>query len=431
MATLQEVFRTHFPAFAQGRSLHSRELDAARAIMTCFTAEAGSHIDRCPSGHFARETFHACRHRCCPKCADQPRQRWLSSQFERLLPVPHMHVVFTLPHELLPLWECNRKALAQLLFDASRQTLLRLLADPRHLGATPGLLLSLHTWGRTLSHHPHIHALVTCGGLDSSGLWRSTRPGWLLPLAVLRKLFCGTFLALLAELLPTLKLPARLPLAHWHALRHRLYRAHWNIQINPPYQHGRGVALYLARYAKGGPLPSSRTLHCTPAHVLFDYTDHRDGLHKTLRLLPPEFIARVLWHAPPKGSHCVRHAGLYATARRRQHGLARICLAAACPPELPPAAPSASPLTISTPRPAVPCPTCNRPMSRQHLRPLHHRPHQISSFSYRPYPADLNTPSPTAGAARPNEPFKRKFDGMPLAGEAKASPPSTTPSNSA
>lgn len=397
MADLQEVFSRHFENYARGRSLHPRESRAAQCILKCYTAEAGSHIDVCPNGHYAQQTFHACRHRSCPRCSERPRQQWLSAELQRLLPCEHFHVIFTLPHELLELWEFNRTMLTQVLFDCVRECLLQMLADPRHLGAKPGLLMALHTWGRSLSHHPHVHALVSAGGLDATGRWQRTRTDFLLPLKPLRKLFAGKVLGKLRDLLDQhhLALPPRQPRPHWLALIAKLYRQHWNVQINPPYEHGRGVAQYLARYAKGGPLPRSRQLYCDDSSVGFEYHDHRDGARKTLRLQAPEFISRVLWHAPPKGCHSVRHAGLYASANKWQHSRARVALA--CTP------------SASTPQPTLEvshatlpdkCPKCDCTLLRTYLPPPSRQRRGEISLLDRRGAAAGPTPAPRRSAQR-------------------------------
>ena len=297
-ATLQDVFRQHFGQYAKTHVLHPREQRAAYCISQCFQPAMGMHVLSCPQGHFTSVQHHACRHRC-----------------------PHFHVVFTLPHCFLGLWQFNRSLMARLLFDAARSSLLDLCADPRHLGALPGLLMALHTWGRNLSHHPHLHCLVSAGGVDSSGQWRASRTGFLLPLEPLRQLFRGRLLGAISHALQhqLLHLPPEHNLAHWQAHIKHQWRAHWNIQINPPYPHGRGVALYLARYAKGGPLGCDRRLHLHPTTVSFAYLDHLDAKRKNLTLSTSDFISRILWHAPPKGQHTIRHAGLYATSRCGQH----------------------------------------------------------------------------------------------------------------
>jgi len=404
--SLQDVFAEHFDAYAQQHRLHPREWKAAQCIRSCYTAACGSHTLVCPKGHFSREQFHACGHRSCPRCAPVARAAWIDAELGRLLPCPHFHVVFTLPHELLSLWEFNREAFTRVLFDSVRLSLLDLLADPRHLGATPGLLLALHTWGRDLSRHPHIHALVSAGGLTPDLRWRATRAGFLLPLKPLQRLFAGKLLAALRLLLHSgeLRLPPQQPLTHCTRLLHSLYRKHWNIQINPPYDSGRSVTLYLARYAKGGPLPRQRPLVMTASSVTFEYTDHRDHRSKWLTLAPHAFIARVLWHAPPKGLHTVRHAGLYAAAAKRHHRLASIALTLHPPVDQP--APNSLP-SFHAPEPASAplCPVCRTPLGRcaSHFSPmtesLRNEIHLLQSAP-RKYPSHHHR------SARPNPSFK-------------------------
>lgn len=320
----QSIFEQHFDAFAATRRLPPHQWRAAQSIRWCGTRAMGAHVLACPSGAYEQLQFHACRHRSCPRCADAARSRWIDAELNRLLPCPHFHVVFTLPHALLPLWEFNRERFLSLLMRCARESLLELLASPKHLGVTPGLLLSLHTWGRTLSYHPHVHCLVSAGGIDADGAWRASRPAWLLPVRPLQALFRGKLLAAVLHGVEQLwQLPPWSTASHWRGVVRRLYRKHWNIEIRPPYAHGRGVVLYLARYAKGGPLPRTRALHLEHGTVSFDYTDHRDHHTKRITLSTDEFISRVLWHAPPRGQHTTRHAGLYTSAWRKQHLLAR------------------------------------------------------------------------------------------------------------
>jgi len=383
-ATLQDVFQQHFGQYAKAHVLHPREHRAAYCISQCYQPAMGMHVLACERGHVNAIQYHACRHRSCPRCAGAARQQWLATHLSKLLPCPHFHVIFTLPHVFLALWQFNRSMMAQMLFDCARTSLLDLCADERHLGAMPGLLMALHTWGRNLSHHPHVHCLVSAGGLADSGQWHACRPNFLLPLEPLRRLFRGRFLSALQCALANnrLHLPPRQDAAHWQSVIKQQWHAHWNIEIKQPYAHGRGVAMYLARYVKGGPLGSDRRLHLGDNTVAFAYFDHADAKRKNLTLPAGEFIARVLWHAPPKGQHTVRLAGLYATAHTRQHQLALQCLVPVPTPPLP--VTLASHATHPTaPAPAV-CSVCAAPLRRRFVRPP---AHQIGEFS---------NPDPTA-----------------------------------
>ena len=422
--TLQQIFDSGFDEFARGRQLHSRETRAARCIRGCYTAAMGAHTDSCLNGDYERLQFHACRHRSCPRCAEAARVAWIDAQMQRLLPCPHFHTVFTVPHSLLALWERNRSWFIKQLFDCARLSLLQLLADPRHLGATPGLLLSLHTWGRDLSHHPHVHCLVSAGGLDEHGQWRCTRPGWLLPVRPLQKLFRGKLLDALWQALSQhhLALPPWTTELSWKHQIKRLYRAHWNVEIRPPYEHGRGVVLYLARYAKGGPLPADRPLELHHGHVAFDYVDHRSTLTRTLRLQQREFISRVLWHAAPRGVHTTRHAGLYSSSWRAQHQLAlaalsqRSCATLTWPRTPPP--PSAATKSRSNR-----CPSCGGPL----VRTSYFRPEPLASAPATHHRGEITLCVAITATGPPAEHRERgptgRSSGQPTASTGRATPP--------
>ena len=182
--TLQTIFQDAFPAYEQTHPLPSHVRRAARAIMHCRTAALGGHVQACPDGHMARIWYNSCRHRSCPQCAYLQTERWLALQRARLLACDHYHVIFTLPHELNPLWLANVPVMTTLLFRAVRDTLDTLLADPKYLGAQPGIIAALHTWSQTLVLHPHVHCLVTGGASRQRGSgWQSVRgfccpPGW-------------------------------------------------------------------------------------------------------------------------------------------------------------------------------------------------------------------------------------------------------------
>jgi Putative transposase/Transposase zinc-binding domain len=381
--SLQDIFVQHFPAYAATRQLHPRQLRAAQAISQCYTPALGAHELRCPQAHYQRLQSHACRHRSCPRCVEPARSRWIAAQLDRLLPCPHFHCVFTVPHELLALWAYNRAAMTQLLFESARASLLQIMADPRRLGVLPGVLMTLHTWGRTLSHHPHLHCLVTAGGLDADGGWKHCRSHIPVSALPLKRLFRGKFLGLLGAMLSRqrLALPPEQDHHYWRSVIRQLYRKDFNVEVCDVYEHGRGVALYLARYVKGGPLPKERELRSDAARVSFEYTDHRDQRRKTHTLPVQQFIERILWHAPPKGQHLTRYAGLYTTPLRQRYEQAELALREQRPALWPrPAATPQSPPPLPPEPPR--CPQCGEFL----LRLLRLRTHHLGEFSLAPAP---------------------------------------------
>jgi hypothetical protein len=291
---------------------------AVQAILSCRTALLGGHVQACPEGHIERIWYNSCRHRMCPQCAWLRIERWLLHQKARLLACEHYHVIFTLPHELNALWLANVAGMTTLLFASMRDTLLELLGDEAYLGATPGIMATLHTWSQTLILHPHLHALVTAGGLTSTGQWVAVRHGFLLPSRVAMAVFRGKLLAAIRRAVRhgQLQLPEGLRPQPCENLLNKLGRQKWNVHIRERYPHGEGVLIYLARYVRGGPLANQRLVSCAQGEVRFRYRVNGEGAASPrcglLTLSIAEFIRRYLLHVPPPGSRVVRSYGLYA-----------------------------------------------------------------------------------------------------------------------
>ena len=276
LVTLQTIFQDAFPAYEQTHPLPTHVRRAARAIMQCRTAILGGHVQACPDGHMARVWYNSCRHRACPQCAYLQTERWLAFQQARLLACDHYHVIFTLPHELNPLWLANVPVMTTLLFQAVRDTLGTLLADPKYLGAQPGIIAALHTWSQTLVLHPHLHCLVTGGGLTPAGQWVAVRHGFLLPARVVMAVFRGKMVAAIRQTFArgVLVLPAPMRPQQVLNLLNRLghpTKTKWNVRIMERYRHGTGVVTYLARYLRGGPIKNGRLVAYDGDCVTFTY----------------------------------------------------------------------------------------------------------------------------------------------------------------
>ena len=323
--TLQSIVQRHFDRYFARHRWPKHVLQAAQRIRDCRTPAMGGHIQRCPNGHIHRVHYNSCRHRSCPACNGLPGERWLAGWKERLLQTDHRHLICTLPSQLGLFWQYNRAVFPDLLFSSIRQTLLELLADPKYLGATPGMLAALHTWGQLLQTHVHVHVLVTAGGLDSQGRWRQAKKKTLLPFKVLMQKFRGKLRAKLRRAAEQgeLKLPPDWNLARFISLLNKLGRVDWKVKIMEPYEHGVGVATYLARYAKGGPIKNQRILAASDEQVTFRYRDNSDknprtgrGKLKIKKLPVDEFLSRLWQHVPPPGMQTVRAWGLYASSKR-------------------------------------------------------------------------------------------------------------------
>jgi hypothetical protein len=282
-------------------------------IEICRTEVLGGHVDLCPDcGHETTPSYNSCRNRHCPKCQALDQARWIEARKERILPVPYFHVVFTLPAQLKPLALYNRRIIYGLLFAAASKTLLALGRDPDRLNALLGLTAVLHTWTRDLRLHPHLHCVVTGGGLALDGdRWVDSGGTFLFPVKVISALFRGKFIALLKQahrrkdldLGPDDRLCPDLP-----GLCSTLFEKPWVVYAKRPFAGPEQVFAYLGRYTHRVAISNHRLLSVSDEAVTFAT---RDG--KTATLHPHEFMRRFLLHVLPRGFGKIRHYGLFAS----------------------------------------------------------------------------------------------------------------------
>lgn len=354
-----EVIRQHEDAFLErhGSGLTATQRKALRDLAVCRTAALGGHVEHCLDCAHERIAYNSCRNRHCPKCQALARARWLDRQAEHLLPVEYHHVVFTLPAEVGVLALGNPTILYDLLMRSAAATLRDVAANPQRLGAVGGVLMVLHTWGQNLHHHPHVHCVVTGGGLscnergvvDAAPRWRACRPGFFLPVRVLSRVFRGKFLAGLRGLVAagTLRWPDRLA---------TVAAKDWVVYAKRPFGGPAQVLKYLARYTHRVAISNSRLLELRDGRVTFRYKDYADDhRQKAMTLTADEFLRRFVQHVLPAGFVKVRHYGLLAN-RHRAERLAlcrRLLLVANVAASLPD--PQAAPIEPAQPRC---CPQC-------------------------------------------------------------------------
>ena len=325
MAAMQKIVQLGRALLqAAGTKLAPHARRAVERICLCHTAALGGHVQECPEGHFEKNHYNGCKHRSCPECNFTSIERWLDKQKARLLNCDYYHVIFTIPHELNSLWQANVSAMTDLLFHAVRDTLFEFLADKKHLGAEPGVIMGLHTWGQMCWLHPHCHCLVTGGGLTSNGEWRAISNGYLLPGRAVRDKFRGKMCYVIHHALEKGKLviPEGVRRQQLLNLLNKLGRKKWNVRIQDRYAHGNGVLTYLARYMRGGPISNRRIVSFDEEKVLFRYKDYHAAetggkKYKKLELTNGDFLQRLLLHVPEPGRKVVRSYGLYAGSRRK------------------------------------------------------------------------------------------------------------------
>lgn len=349
------IARAHGEAFKEQHALTEAQRKVLRAVSACRTEVLGGRVDVCARCGDEKVVFHSCRNRHCPQCQAVAQARWLEGRLARLLPVDYFHVVFTVPDDLLAgLALRNREVFFDALFQAGSQTLLALGKDEGRLGGQLGLTAVLHTWTRDLRFHPHLHCIVTGGGLTRDGTrWKSCKQDYLFPVKVLSALFRGKLVAVLDQAYKDGRLDvcgvkglgdAADPDTAWRRLRRKLYRTRWVSYAKPPFAGPESVYQYLGRYTHRVGLSNRRLVSATNEAVTF----HTWG-EQTATLHPHEFLRRFLLHVLPDGFVKMRHYGLLAPGNVNTRLVtARALLQARHPPPVPD--PAATPPTAEQPQ---------------------------------------------------------------------------------
>jgi hypothetical protein len=292
-------------------------------IAQCRTAVLGGHIDRCEACGHEHPAYNSCRNRHCPKCQALAQETWIEARRQRMLDVRHFHVVFTLPSELRALAAFAPRVVFGALMHATQRTLLAFAKTRLH--ARIGATLVLHTWTRKLEFHPHVHAMVTGGGLSADGAtWRPAPRRFLFPVRAMGQVLRGKLMTALGDAHRDGAFAAfddfRDP-EGFARLMARVAKLSWNVYAKAPFKKGRHVLDYLGRYTHRVGIANSRLLAVSARAVTF-----RTKGQATDTVSPVEFLRRLVQHVLPDGFHKIRHVGLYATAaaRRREQARARI-----------------------------------------------------------------------------------------------------------
>lgn len=323
-----DIFRACGPAYRAREAGHLSfgQLRVMSAIEACRTAALGGHVTRCEDCAHIDIAYNSCRNRHCPKCQAAAAYDWLEARRAELLAVPYYHVVFTLPAPIADIAYTNKAVIYDALFKAASETLLRIAADPKHLGARIGVTMVLHTWGSALTHHPHVHCLVPGGGLSPDATrWIACKPGFFLPVRVLSRLFRR----LMCQRLATAHAKGVLQFFGDNAAlrdddRFREFltpirRMEWVVYAKRPFAGPDQVLSYLARYTHRIAIANSRLLAFDGKRVSFKWKDYRregEARYGVMTLEAHEFIRRFLLHVLPDRFHRIRHYGLFANPTR-------------------------------------------------------------------------------------------------------------------
>ena len=317
MVELAEIFWKHGPEYLEkyGSRMPRTHLRAMRDIEQCRTSVLGGQVYVCSKCDEQRYSYHSCKNRHCPKCGNDQAEKWLEEQKGLLLPVAHFLVTFTLAEELRRVARSNQKTVYNILFQASSEAMHKLASDERFVGGRMGMVGVLHTWTRALIYHPHVHYIVTGGGLSESGEWKRSREDFLVPVRALSKIFRAKF----RDLLKKTEL--------FDQVDERVWKKEWVVH-SKAVGTGEAAFKYLAPYVFRVAISNSRIVKLGDGRVTFKYKDSATDQVKLSTVSAEEFIRRFLQHVLPERFVKVRYYGLLSPSNRHLLKRARQVLAA-------------------------------------------------------------------------------------------------------
>jgi hypothetical protein len=350
-----DVFRRFADEYlsAHGASMPPSHRRAIADIQACRTEVLGGRLWRCEQCDAEVFSYHSCKNRSCPKCHSRQTERWLEARKAEMLPTRYFHVTVTVPEQLRDTLRANQRDGYALLMKAAAEAIVELARDRRHVGATVGVLAVLHTWTQQLLYHPHVHCLVTGGGVSDDGAdWRPARRAFLVPVRALAKLVRGKLRAGLQKSRPDLVLPDA------------VWSKPWVVQCTPWGEGEQAVLDYLARYVFRVAITNTRIVGLDDEAVAIRHKHRKSNRWRITRIPGQEFMRRFLQHVLPKGLHKVRYFGLWHPAKRKDAARARLLLLLDRQTTQPrgrigadAADPSANPKTEDDPRV---CPCCRK-----------------------------------------------------------------------
>ena len=338
---IADIFKKYGGAFREKYRLSFHNIKVMNLISVCRTSSLGGHLEKCDQCGYQRNAYNSCRNRHCPKCQYAAKEKWIEHRKSELLPIPYYHIVFTIPEELNKITLVNKTVMYSILFKSASETLLTLGKDPKHLGAEIGIIAVLHTWGQNLMDHPHLHCIVTGGGLNR------TRSKWVkakkakhwesMPLAknffihvnIISDLFKKKFLYYFkkAQKNEELKFVGQISELNEHKVFQRmlnsLYKKKWITYCKRPFGGAEKVVEYLGRYTHRVAISNNRIKRIEHDNVVFEWKDYRDNnTRKEMELPAVEFIRRFMLHILPENFYKTRYYGILRS-RNKQKDIAK------------------------------------------------------------------------------------------------------------
>lgn len=323
--TIQDIFITYGNEYIKTHKLSKEQWKVYNAIMKCKTKELGIHTITCKNCGETHTSYNSCRNRHCSMCQNYSREKWINKESSYLLDCPYFHIVTTVPDELNEIALYNQKEFYNILFKATSEAILQLANDPKWLGAKIGITSILHTWGQQLNFHPHIHSIVTGGGIKNNK-WIPSKKEYLFKVQVLSSLFRGKFLSMLKHI--DLVLPENLSYLknekNFNKFLEPLYKKQWITYIEPPKGSPENVIEYIGRYSFRIAISNERIKDISNGNITFEYKDYKDDSKiKEITIPAFEFIRKFLIHVLPDYFTKIKHYGILSN--RNKKSLIKLC----------------------------------------------------------------------------------------------------------
>jgi len=306
---LAEILRRHWPEYQQQfpTQILPSHRRAVQAILACRTRALGGEVYRCADCQEDHFVYHSCNHRACPQCGHAAATEWIEQQKLKLLPVPYYLITFTVPEGLRAWLRSHQKKGYAGLLRESADALQDIARNPKHLGGQIACLNVLHTWGRQLQYHPHVHCVVPAGGLRVDGLrWlRPKSPDFFLPQSLLATRFRNRLKQSLRK-----EQPATFP-----QIPASVWRQQWVVDVQPVGS-GETALKYLSAYVSRTALGNRRILRDEHGKITFKYKASGERSWRTLTVTASEFLHRFLQHVLPKGFQRMRYYGWLGPAAK-------------------------------------------------------------------------------------------------------------------
>ncbi|MDD3526056.1 MAG: IS91 family transposase [Bacteroidales bacterium] len=311
---LAQVLANHGEEFLSKNQLCPEQIKAFNAIITCRTSVLGGHASICDTCGHTQQAYNSCRNRHCPKCQFIKQVQWIDRLKASLPPIKYFHLVFTIPQCLHKTLYINQSSGYSILFKSAWEALKQCLANPKYLGAQTGAVAVLHTWGQTLTYHPHIHMIVPAGGLSSDEMeWVRSNQKYLLPVKILSGVFRAVFSRLLQQAISKQQIKLPDDLEDFDQLKTKMYAKNWVVFAEKPLAGPQRVVKYLGRYTNRVAFTNSRLVADEGGKISFSYKDYSmGGVIRSMSLDASEFIKRFFRHVLPCGFYKIRYFGIMA-----------------------------------------------------------------------------------------------------------------------